>query len=73
MSDSPLTNVYHRMQKNRSSNRARVTKEVRYKKTPLITKMMYKKLGKSRSTSRDKSVLVVEKQIIADRFGDVPE
>jgi hypothetical protein len=60
------------MQKNRSSNRARVTKEVRYKKTPLITKM-YKKLGKSRSTSRDKSVLVVEKQIIADRFGDVPE
>jgi hypothetical protein len=72
MSDSPLTNVYHRMQKNRSSNRARVTKEARYKKTPLITKM-YKKLGKSRSTSRDKSVLVVEKQIIADRFGDVPE
>jgi hypothetical protein len=34
---------------------------------------MYTRLGKSRSTSRDKSVLVVEKQIIADRFGDVPE
>jgi hypothetical protein len=34
---------------------------------------MYKKLEKSRSTSRDKSVRLVEKQIIADRFGDVPE
>jgi len=70
MSDNPLTNVYHRMQKKRSSSRARATKKVRYKKTPLITKM-YTQLGKSRSTSRYKSVLVVEKQIIADRFGDV--
>jgi hypothetical protein len=60
------------MQKKRSSSRVRVTKEVRYKKTPSITKM-YTKLEKSRSTSRDKSVLEVEKQIIADRFGDVPE
>jgi hypothetical protein len=72
MSDNPLTNVYNRMQKKRSSSRARATKKVTYKKTPLITKM-YTKLGKSRSTSRDKSVLAVEKQIIADRFGDVPE
>jgi hypothetical protein len=72
MSDNPLTNVYNRMQKKRSSSRVRVTKKIRYKKTPLITKM-YTKLGKSRSTSRDKPVSVVEKQIIADRFGDVPE
>jgi hypothetical protein len=72
MSDNPLTNVYNIMQKKRSSSRARNTMTVRYKKSPLITKM-YTKLGKSRSTSRDKSVLVVEKQIIADRFGDVPK
>jgi hypothetical protein len=72
MSDNPLTNVYNRMQKKRSSSRVRVTTKIRYKKTSLITKM-YTKLGKSRSTSRDKPVSVVEKQIIADRFGDVPE
>jgi hypothetical protein len=72
MSDNPLTNVYNRMQKKRSSSRVRATKKIRYNKTPLITKM-YMKLGKSRSTSRDKPVSVVEKQIIADRFGDVPE
>jgi hypothetical protein len=71
MSDNPLTNVYSRMQKNRSSSRARATKTITYKKTPLITKM-YTKLGKSRSTSRDTTVMEVEKQIIADRFGDVP-
>jgi hypothetical protein len=72
MSDNPLTNVYSRMQKNRSTSRARATKTVTYKKTPLITKM-YTKLGKSRSTSRDRTVLEVEQQVIADRFGDVPE
>jgi hypothetical protein len=72
MSDNPLTNVYIRMQKKRSSSRATVTTKLRYKKTPQITKM-YKKLGKSRSNSRDKSVLEVEQQIITYRFGDVPE
>ena len=72
MSDNPLTNVYNRIQKKRSSSRARATKKVTYKKTPLITKM-YTKLGKSRSTSRDRTVLEVEQQVIADRFGDVPE
>ena len=39
MSDNPLTNVYYRMQKNRLSSRARAKTNVRYKKTPLITKM----------------------------------
>jgi hypothetical protein len=72
MSDNPLTNVYNRMQKKRSSSRATATKTIKYKKTPMITKM-YTKLGKNRSTSRDKSASIVEKQIIADRFGDVPE
>jgi hypothetical protein len=72
MSDNPLTNVYERMQKNQSSSRVRIAKQVRYKKTTLITKI-YAKLGKKRSTSRTKEVLEVEEQIIADRFGDVPE
>jgi hypothetical protein len=71
MSDNPLTNVYVRMQKNRSSSRARVEKHIRYKKTTLITKI-YAKLGKKRSTSRTKEVLEVEEQTIEDRFGDVP-
>jgi hypothetical protein len=32
---------------------------------------MYKKLGKQRSTSREKEILEVEEQVIEDRFGDV--
>jgi hypothetical protein len=72
MSDNPLTNVYNRIQKKRSSSRARATKKVTYKKTPLITQM-YTKLGNSRSTSRDKTAKEVENQVIEDRFGDVPE
>jgi hypothetical protein len=72
MSDNPLTNVYSRMQKKRSSSRATVTTTARYKKTPLITQM-YSKLGENRLHSRDKSAKEVEDQIIADRFGDVPE
>jgi hypothetical protein len=71
MSDNPLTNVYERMQKNRSSSRASIEKQVRYKKTTPITKL-YVKLGKKRSTSRVKEALEVEEQIIEDRFGDVP-
>jgi hypothetical protein len=72
MSDNTLTNVYSRMKKKRSSSRATMMKTVRYKKTPLITQM-YVKLGYNRSNSRDKSAKEVEDQIIADRFGDVPE
>jgi hypothetical protein len=72
MSDNPLTNVYSRMQKKRSSSRATMMKTVRYKKTPLITQM-YVKLGNNRLNGRDKSAKEVEDQIIADRFGDVPE
>ena len=71
MSDNPLTNVYIRMQKKRSSSRIRIEQQVRYKKTTPITKL-YAKLGKKRSTSRIKEVLEVEEQIIEDRFGDVP-
>ncbi|MGK3753985.1 MAG: hypothetical protein ACI8RD_006293 [Bacillariaceae sp.] len=51
---------------------ATVTTIARYKKTPLITQM-YLKMGKNRPNRRDKSAKEVEDQIIADRFGDVPE
>jgi hypothetical protein len=71
LSDNPLTNVYERMQKNRSSSRTRIEKQVRYKKTTPILKL-YAKLGKKRSTSRNKEVLEVEEQTIEDRFGNVP-
>jgi hypothetical protein len=43
----------------------------RYRKTDLISQM-YKKLGNHRSTSRDKAILEAEKQVIEDRFGDIP-
>jgi hypothetical protein len=70
MSNSPLTNVYNRLKKKRSSSRVIIVTTRRYKKTDLISQM-YKKLGKHRSTSRDKEILEVEEQVIEDRFGDV--
>jgi hypothetical protein len=33
---------------------------------------MYNKLGKKRSTSREQTVMEVEKQMIDDRYGDEP-
>jgi hypothetical protein len=59
MSNNPLTNVYDRIQKIRSSSRVIKATTRRYKKTDLISQM-YKKLGKHRSTSRDKAILEVE-------------
>jgi hypothetical protein len=72
MSNNQLTNVYIRMHKQRSSSRVIKATPKRYKKTDLILQM-YKKLGKNRSTSRDKEIQEVEEQVIEDRFGDVPE
>jgi hypothetical protein len=72
MTNNPLTNVYNRMQKKRSSSRVVKATTRIYKKTDLISQM-YTKLGKHRSTSRDKAVLEVEEQeVIKDRFGDIP-
>jgi hypothetical protein len=34
---------------------------------------MYMRVGETRSTSHNKSVMEVEEQIIEDRFGDVPK
>jgi (p)ppGpp synthase/HD superfamily hydrolase len=72
MSNNQLTNVYIRMHKKRSSSRVIKATSMRYKKTDLISQM-YKKLGKNRSTSRDKVTIEVEEQVIEDRFGDVPK
>jgi hypothetical protein len=71
MTNNPLTNVYIRTHKKRSSSRVIKATARRYKKIDLISQM-YKKLGEKRSTSRDKTVLDVEEQTIDDRFGDVP-
>jgi hypothetical protein len=60
------------MHKKRSSSRVIKATAIRYKKTDLISQM-YKKLGKNRSTSRDKATIEVEEQVIEDRFGDVPK
>ena len=38
----------------------------------LISKL-YSKLGKKISTSREQTVMDVEKQMIDDRFGDAPK
>jgi hypothetical protein len=71
MTNNPLANVYIRMHKKRSSSRVIKATTRRYKKTDLISQM-YKKLGKNRSTSRDKAIIEVEEKVIEDRFGDVP-
>jgi len=71
MFDNPMTNVFQRLTKKRSSSRVIKNNKVRYKSTTLIEEM-YKKLGKQRSTSRAKTALEVEGQIIEDRFGDAP-
>jgi hypothetical protein len=72
MTNNPLMNVYIRMHKKRSSSRVIKATTRRYKKTDLILQM-YKKLGKHRSTSRNKAIIEVEEQVIEDRFGDVPK
>ena len=71
-SNNPLTNVYTRLKKKRSSSRViPAIMKVKYKINHLISQL-YKKLGKKRSTSREQTVLEVETQQIDDRFGDEP-
>ena len=71
MSDNPLTNVFPRLKKKRSSSRVIPMMKVKYKMNNLIS-TMYKKLGKKRRNSRTKTILDVETQMIEDRFGDEP-
>ena len=71
-SSNPLTNVYIRSKKERSSSKVLpVIMKVKHKVNHLISKL-YNKLGKKRSTSREQTVLEVETQKIDDRFGDEP-
>jgi hypothetical protein len=72
MSDNPLTNVYTKLQKKRSSSRVLPAMKVKHKMNNLMSKM-YKKLGKKRSTSRTKIILEVEILTIDDQFGDEPK
>ena len=72
MSNNPLTNVFTRLKKKRSSSRVSPVLKEKYKMNSLIS-TLYEKLGKKRSTSRETTVLEVEKQTIADRFGDEPK
>jgi hypothetical protein len=65
MSNNPLTNVYNRLKKKRSSSRVLPEKKATYRRNNLITKL-YAKLGKKRSTSRVKTILEVETQMIDD-------
>jgi hypothetical protein len=65
MANNPLTNVYIRMHKKMSSSRVIKATTRRYKKTDLISQM-YKKLGKNRSTSRDKEIIEVKEQVIEE-------
>ena len=51
MLNNPLTNVYTRLRKNRSTSLPLPTKKKKYTKT----------MGKTRSTSRDKAIKEVEK------------
>ncbi|OEU11448.1 hypothetical protein FRACYDRAFT_245187 [Fragilariopsis cylindrus CCMP1102] len=72
-SNNPLTNVYTRLKKKRSSSRVLpVIKKIKHKVNHLISSL-YNKLGKKRSTSREQTALEVGKQIIDDRFGDEPK
>jgi hypothetical protein len=65
MSNNPLTNVYTRLQKKRSSSRVIPVLKGKYKMNNLISKI-YTELGKKRSTSRAKTILEVEIWMIDD-------
>jgi hypothetical protein len=71
MYNNPLTNVYKRIQKKRSSSRVIPATKQKYRMNHIISKM-YTKLGEKISTSRAKTILEVELQTIDDRFGDEP-
>ena len=69
--NNPLTNVYIRLKKKRSSSRVLPVRKIKYKINDLISKV-YTKLGKKRSTSREQTVMDVETQMINDRYGNEP-
>ena len=71
--NNPLTNVYTRLKKKRSSSRVLpVIKKIKHKMNHLIS-TLYNKMGKKRSTSREQTALEIGTQKIDDRFGDEPK
>jgi hypothetical protein len=72
MSNNPLTNVYRRMKKKRSTSRTKGTVAKKRRYTKILITEMYETRGKTKSTSRDTQIMEVEEQIIDDRFGDKP-
>jgi len=71
MSNNPLTNVFERLSKKRSSSRTLPTTITNHMQNNLILNM-FKSIGKKRSTSRIQPIQEVEEQTIADRYGDAP-
>ena len=67
--NNPLTNVFQRIQKKRSSSRTTPNKVTITKQNNLIN-TMFTTLGKRRSTSRVGTITEVEEQQIPDRYGD---
>ena len=72
MSNNPLTNVYTRLTKNRSTSRPIPTTKKKYTKTTLISQMHQMKRTQESMSRDDTAITEVETQIIEDRMGDVP-
>jgi hypothetical protein len=68
---NPLTNVFSRIKKSKSTSKAPIAIQKKHKANNILTKM-FKTMGKKRSTSRVQPVLEVQHQSIDDRFGDMP-
>jgi hypothetical protein len=62
MYNNPLTNVYKRLQKKRSSSRVIQARKPKYSMNHMILKL-YKKLWEKRSTSRATTTTVLEVEI----------
>ena len=60
-SNNPMTNLFKRLRKKRSSSRVIQAKKTKNEVNHMISKL-YTKLGKKRSTSRAKTILEVEIQ-----------
>jgi hypothetical protein len=71
MTNNPLTNVFVRTKKSRSTSKATPLIRTKLKPNNILTKM-FASLGKRRSTSRVQPAMDVEDQTIDDRFGDFP-
>ena len=68
MYSNPITNVFSKRNKNRSSSRLIKATIVKYKRAQSITEIY----GTKRSNSRDQTLLDTETQRIDDRFGNGP-